>query len=199
MKKSHLASSLAFGVLALSSAANVADIAGASSNSQYITTGESETAPGYADLGIPLFGFAIDHLKGGLDDATHTTYLSGANSDTWAEFADNAVGINNYDDSSINLLKGRLKADFATATLTESMSTSNFSKWISIGTATINSDVTGIGTAEGLFDYSTQLADGNVSAQLYNGMFDIAGLIDFEETQYDTAFSGSKNQLLFIS
>ncbi|RBP77738.1 hypothetical protein EBI01_20330 [Marinomonas rhizomae] len=130
------------------------------------------------------------------DSTTHTVYYSGLNEDTSVPTSGSAtytvVGINNYDGTAASLLNGTLTADFGSAELTGTMYNSTVSKYINIGTATINStaSVTGTG-ASGTFD-GTSLTGGSVSAQFYNGQADLAGLVDFTGTEYDTAFGGSQ-------
>ncbi|MGO2353930.1 MAG: Slam-dependent surface lipoprotein [Marinomonas foliarum] len=167
---------------------------------------DSEEAPAtHASLGV--FNFAQvgtsdvwfgEWSKTGDNTATsHTVYYSGANADTSVPTSGTAtyavVGINNYDGTAASLLNGTFTADFGAATLTGGMSNSSLTKGVNIGTANINSDASVTGSnAYGAFN-GTTVTGGTVSAQFYNGQADLAGLVDFAGTQYDTAFGGSKD------
>ncbi len=246
MKKSYLASSLTlvFSALALSSSTHAA-VVGQSSNSEYITAGESIT--GNAGIGVPLFGF-VNNLQSGLGglgiadlgvedenavhrvnlpyggsldlgvfnfaqvgnqdiwygewsesgiegDTTRTVFYSGANADTTIPSSGGAIyqvsGLNNYNGESSSLVEGVLTANFELGTLDGAIFSQDQTRVIYVNDATINSDATITGdNMTGIFN-NQSIEDGTISAQLYNGAFDIAGLIDFEGTEYDTAFGGS--------
>ncbi|MGO2514311.1 Slam-dependent surface lipoprotein [Marinomonas polaris] len=130
-------------------------------------------------------------------DSTRTVYYAGAYADTSVPTSGTAtytvVGINNYDGTAASLLNGTLTADFAAATLTGSMANTN-GLTVDIGTATINSDASVTGSdATASISVIEVASAGDVSAQFYNGQADLAGLVDFAGTQYDTAFGGSKD------
>lgn len=131
----------------------------------------------------------------GTSDSTRTVYYSGADADTSVPSSGTAtysiVGINNYDGTAGSLLSGTFTADFGAGTLEGTMASTTAA--VNIGTTTINSDasVTGTGTAAGNFN-GTLVTGGDVSAQFYNGQADLAGLVDFSGTDYDTAFGGAR-------
>lgn len=130
-------------------------------------------------------------------DSTRTVYYAGANADTSVPTSGTAtytvVGINNYDGSAASLLNGTFTADFAAATLTGDMTSAN-GLTVDIGSATINSDASVSGSdATASISVIEVASAGDVSAQFYNGQADLAGLVDFAGTQYDTAFGGSKD------
>jgi len=135
---------------------------------------------------------------GEVADANRTVYYSGANADTSVPSAGTATydvtATNNYYLSGNALLTGTLTADFGAATLSGSMTNSLYG--INIGTTTINSDasVTGAGTASAtMLGFIPLASGGDVSAQFYNGQVDLAGMVDFNGTIFDTAFGGTKN------
>lgn len=167
---------------------------------------DSEEAPAtHASLGVFNFAqvgtsdvwFGEWSKTGDTTAASHTVYYSGANADTSVPTAGTAtytvVGINNYDGTAASLLNGTLTADFAAATLTGSMANTN-GLTVDIGTATINSDASVTGSdATASISVIEVASAGDVSAQFYNGQADLAGLVDFAGTEYDTAFGGSKD------
>ncbi|WP_394183642.1 Slam-dependent surface lipoprotein [Marinomonas posidonica] len=188
-------------------------------NFQGLTVYGAEDAQGVYNLNFPYTGSPTSHDNLGVfnfaqvgtsdvwvgewsaygtsGDSTRTVYYSGANADTSVPTSGTAtytvVGINNYDGTAASLLNGTLTADFGAATLTGAMTNSSFSKIVSIGTANINSDASVTGSnAAGIFN-GTNVSEGTVSAQFYNGQADLAGLVDFAGTEYDTAFGGTQD------
>lgn len=134
---------------------------------------------------------------GVVGSTTHTVYYSGLNEDTSVPTSGSAtytvVGINNYDGTAASLLNGTLTADFGAATLSGFMASSN-GFVVSLGSTTINSDASVTGSnASALQSGSSVATSGVVDAQFYNSQADLAGLVDFAGTQYDTAFGGSKD------
>ncbi|SEG84765.1 Slam-dependent surface lipoprotein [Marinobacterium lutimaris] len=128
----------------------------------------------------------------GNSDATRTVYYSGSNADTAVPSAGTATyavtGLNNF--SGSNALSGQFTADFGASTLTGTLANANTQ--VSIGTATINNDASVSGNgAFGNFNGSL-VTGGEVSAQFYNGQADLAGIVDFAGTDFDTAFGGSQ-------
>jgi len=151
----------------------------------------------FAQVGTSDVWFGEWSASGTNGDATRTVYYSGVSADSSVPTSGTAtytvVGINNYDGTAASLLNGTLTADFGAATLTGGMINSSFTKGVNIGTANINSDASVTGSnAYGAFN-GTTVTGGTVSAQFYNGQADLAGLVDFAGTQYDTAFGGSKD------
>ncbi len=138
----------------------------------------------------------------GTSDATRTVYYSGLNEDTSipgsisvpVEATYNVVGINNYDPTSGgNLLSGQFDATFygVTGTLTGDIeNASGFN--INIGNATISATaVISSSNAVASDTGGTLASSGTVSGRFFNSYADLAGIVDFSGTQYDTAFGGS--------
>jgi hypothetical protein len=151
----------------------------------------------FSQVGTNDVWFGEWSASGVSGDATRTVYYSGADADTSVPTSGTAtyavVGINNYDGTAANLLNGTLTADFAAATLTGSMANTN-GLTVDIGTASINSDASVTGSdATASISVIEVASAGDVSAQFYNGQADLAGLVDFAGTEYDTAFGGSKD------
>jgi len=151
----------------------------------------------FSQVGTNDVWFGEWSASGVSGDATRTVYYSGADADTSVPTTGSAtytvVGINNYDGTADSLLNGTLTADFAAATLTGDM-TSTDGYTVDIGTATIASNASVSGSNATATQSGSLVAyNGDVSAQFYNGQADLAGLVDFAGTEYDTAFGGSKD------
>jgi hypothetical protein len=151
----------------------------------------------FAQVGTSDVWFGEWSASGTSGDATRTVYYSGVSADSSVPSSGTAtytvVGINNYDGTAASLLNGTLTADFGAATLTGSMTSTN-GLTVNVGTASINSDASVTGSnAVAIESASVVASSGDVSAQFYNGQADLAGLVDFAGTQYDTAFGGSKD------
>lgn len=151
----------------------------------------------FAQVGTSDLWFGEWSASGTSGDATRTVYYSGVSADTSVPTSGTAtyavVGINNYDGTAASLLNGTLTADFAAATLTGSIANTNGFA-VNVGTAAINSDASVSGSNATATQSGSLVAyNGDVSAQFYNGQADLAGLVDFAGTQYDTAFGGSKD------
>lgn len=167
---------------------------------------DSEEAPAtHATLGVFDFAqvgsndvwFGEWSKTGDATAASHTVYYSGSNADTSVPTSGTAtytvVGINDYDGTSASLLNGSLTANFGAATLSGSMTSAN-GLTVNLGTATIQSDASVTGNNAVALDSGSLVASsGDVSAQFYNGQADLAGLVDFAGTQYDTAFGGTQD------
>ncbi|PHS69327.1 MAG: hypothetical protein COB23_06840 [Methylophaga sp.] len=128
--------------------------------------------------------------------ATRTVYYAGDNPDTSITTTGTATysvkGINNYYAGINGALSGTFTADFDNSTLTGSMSSALSS--VNIGTVTINPDasITGTGTASATVAIFSATG-GDVSGQFYNGQADLAGMVDFAGTIFDTSFGGTKD------
>ncbi|PCJ29295.1 MAG: hypothetical protein COA90_11720 [Gammaproteobacteria bacterium] len=129
--------------------------------------------------------------------ATRTVYFAGDNPDSSISTTGTNVtytmkGINNYYDGYNGALSGTFTADFNNSTLTGSMSSALSS--VDIGTVTINSDasITGTGTASATVLFFSA-SGGDVSGQFYNGQADLAGMVDFAGTIFDTSFGGTQD------
>lgn len=151
----------------------------------------------FAQIGTSDVWFGEWSASGVSGDATRTVYYSGVTADTSVPTSGSAtytvVGINNYDGTAANLLNGTLTADFAAATLTGDMTSTN-GYTVDIGTASIASDAS-VSGSDAKISYSTYTlaSSGSVDAQFYNGQADLAGIVDFTGTAYDTAFGGTKD------
>ncbi|RBO79786.1 Slam-dependent surface lipoprotein [Marinomonas aquiplantarum] len=188
-------------------------------NFQGLTVYGAEDAQGVYNLNFPYTGSPTSHDNLGVfnfaqvgtsdvwvgewsaygtsGDSTRTVYYSGANADTSVPTSGTAtytvVGINNYDGTAASLLNGTLTADFGAATLTGSMTSTN-GLTVNVGIASINSDASVTGSnAVAIESASVVASSGDVSAQFYNGQADLAGLVDFAGTEYDTAFGGTQD------
>ena len=149
----------------------------------------------FSQVGTNDVWFGEWSASGVSGDATRTVYYSGADADTSVPTTGSAtytvVGINNYDGTAASLLNGTLTANFGTATLTGSMTSTN-GLTVNVGTASINSDASVTGSnAVAIESASVVASSGDVSAQFYNGQADLAGFVDFTGTDYDTAFGGT--------
>jgi hypothetical protein len=135
---------------------------------------------------------------GDVTNDTHTVYYFGKDYDdsipSSGSATYNIVGINDYDSTSGgNLLSGEFEATFygSYGTLTGSIQNSSGFK-VDIGTAAISSSAVISGSGAIASDSSGTLASsGAVSGRFYNSQEDLAGMVEFTDNQYDTAFGGS--------
>jgi len=133
---------------------------------------------------------------GDVTNDTHTVYYFGKDYDdsipSSGSATYNIVGINDYDSTSGgNLLSGEFTADFGLSRLTGSISNSS-GYTVNVGLVTINSNATLSGSTAIASDSSGTLASsGAVSGRFYNSQEDLAGMVEFTDNQYDTAFGGS--------
>ncbi|MCU4675291.1 hypothetical protein N7931_06550 [Catenovulum sp. 2E275] len=136
--------------------------------------------------------------NGDVTNGSHTVYYFGKDYDSSIPSSGsvtyNVVGINDYSSASGgNLLSGEFEATFngSYGTLTGSIENSNGFK-IDIGTAAISSTAIISGSTAEASDSSGSLAsNGDVSGRFYNSHEDLAGMVEFTNNQYDTAFGGS--------